>query len=543
MQGSVWKRCPCGTTGVAGRPACKKKHGSWYWRADADRDPITGERRQPGKGGYPTKELAEEARNDHLSAVQGGTWADDKSITVEMWLARWLEQCREDLDATTVAGYESHCKELIRHLGHRRLRDLRRHHIETMFREMRKPAKLPVTGRRWQSIPCDEIKGNGAPCKNYAVTGGTKCGRHGGKTQGPLPGLGRGGRTVELRQPRTLDGYRRTLRAALAAAVRVPLISQNVAEGRIDALPSIKRADTQWWEPEEVAHFLVAIANDRFAALYELAAFAGLRRGELLGLRWEDVDLTSEHPGVTIRQTLSGLAGPHDCPVCWPMTEDDLRDAEAKLAQIADVPGTTSAEMKAAKDEVERIRALGQHTGRRLKPPKNERGGRWVPLVGGTVRELLAHQAAQSSERDSWGAAYTDHGLVFAMEDGSPWRPDSVTKRFEAISDSIRFADDEVTPDGDRTPDEDRKRLTRIRLHDMRHGAASLLIAAGVPIETVAMILGHAPEVTRRIYAHVLKTPARDGMEAAEALVRGNRRAQGVHRNSESAAARSSEVA
>jgi integrase len=69
----------------------------------------------------------------------------------------------------------------------------------------------------------------------------------------------------------------------------------------------------------------------------------------------------------------------------------------------------------------------------------------------------------------------------------------------------------------------------------MRHGAGSLLLAAGVPIEIVAMILGHAsPNITRSVYAHVLRGPARQGMEAPAALVRGDARAQLVHSRRES---------
>jgi hypothetical protein len=56
------------------------------------------------------------------------------------------------------------------------------------------------------------------------------------------------------------------------------------------------------WEPEETARFLEHVAEDRLAALYELAAYAGLRRAELCGLRWADLD--DDLAGLAIRQTL-----------------------------------------------------------------------------------------------------------------------------------------------------------------------------------------------------------------------------------------------
>lgn len=475
MRGSTYKRCPCGTTGTPGKPACKKAHGSWSWRADAEVDPTTGTRRQPGQGGYTSRDEAQEALNDHLAALQAGTLADDKQLTVEKWLRTWLTECETRLEPKTVRGYQSHVDNaLIPELGRRRLRDLRRHHVETMIQKLAAPTPIPQPTPRHPKVRCDGTRKDGQPCPRWAVLGGTRCPRHGGVSAAP-PRPGRGRRHVETKQPRTLDAYRRTLRAALAAAKRRGLVASNVAEGRIDALPTIRRAETAWWQPTEVGEFLTHVASDRLAGLYELAAFAGLRRAELLGLRWEDVDLTGATPGVTIRQTLSGLAGAHHCYVCG-----------------------------------------GQHTGRRLKPPKTDAGIRWVPLVGGTVRELVAHQAAQSSERDRWGDAYDDHGLVFAQEDGVPLRPDWVSKRFDSTVDQLG--------------------LTRIRLHDMRHGAASLLLAAGVPIEMVGMILGHAsPAVTRAVYAHILRGPASQGMEAAAALVRPDRRAQSVHSRPESA--------
>jgi Phage integrase family len=69
-----------------------------------------------------------------------------------------------------------------------------------------------------------------------------------------------------------------------------------------------------------------------------------------------------------------------------------------------------------------------------------------------------------------------------------------------------------------------------IRPHDTRHGAASMMIAAGVPIETVSLILGHSTSsTTRQIYTHTLRGPAAAALEAAAALVRGDGGAQSVH--------------
>jgi len=108
-----------------------------------------------------------------------------------------------------------------------------------------------------------------------------------------------------------------------------------------------------------------------------------------------------------------------------------------------------------------------------------------------------------------------EEGGTSALQEGTPQRPDTVAKEFEDLA---------VTAG-----------LPRLCLRDARHEACSLLLAAGVPIEIVAVILGHAsPTVTRSVDAHVLRGPARQGMEAAAALVRGDGRAQSVHSRHES---------
>ena len=79
----------------------------------------------------------------------------------------------------------------------------------------------------------------------------------------------------------------------LSSALRRGLITLNPAEGRMDGLPALTPDDEDEltiWQPEETARFLEHLKGDRLSALYELAAYAGLRRAELCGLRWSDID-------------------------------------------------------------------------------------------------------------------------------------------------------------------------------------------------------------------------------------------------------------
>ncbi len=100
------------------------------------------------------------------------------------------------------------------------------------------------------------------------------------------------------------------------------------------------------------------------------------------------------------------------------------------------------------------------------------------------------------------GSDYQDHDLVFCRPDGVPLRPDRVTVEFER---QARACD-----------------LPSVRLHDTRHGACSLMLAGGVPIEIVQLILGHSsPQVTRQVYAHLIRGEAAQQVnEAAKLLTR-----------------------
>jgi integrase len=139
--------------------------------------------------------------------------------------------------------------------------------------------------------------------------------------------------------------------------------------------------------------------------------------------------------------------------------------------------------------------------------PKTASGeARTVDLDSGVVGVLLAHKLGQDTEREALGEAYADHGLVFCREDGTPLYGDEVTKRFGELCDQAG--------------------VRRVRVHDLRHGRASLLLAAGVDIAVVSKILGHGSiSITADSYAHLLQGVGKAAAEAASALVpRGHQR-------------------
>jgi integrase len=129
-----------------------------------------------------------------------------------------------------------------------------------------------------------------------------------------------------------------------------------------------------------------------------------------------------------------------------------------------------------------RVRATGG--GWTEGPPKTRAGRRRVALDLGTVNALKAHRVHQIEERLAAGPAWHDSGLIFTRPDGLPLDPDGVTGTFERLAAKAK--------------------LPRIRLHDLRHGVASMMLAAGANPKVVQERLGHSSiMVTMDLYSHV----------------------------------------
>ncbi|MDQ3700004.1 MAG: site-specific integrase [Chloroflexota bacterium] len=159
------------------------------------------------------------------------------------------------------------------------------------------------------------------------------------------------------------------------------------------ASPADENSSMRVWHPGEVRRFVKQLENERLRALYVLALGTGLRRGELLGLRWIDLDL--ETCRLKVRQALV-LAG-------WTPT---------------------------------------------LETPKTRNSRRTVALDDTTVAALRRHRREQAEERLARGAAYDmrELVLVFARDDGSPLNPTAVTKAFPLLAKTagvprVRFHD------------------------------------------------------------------------------------------------------
>lgn len=153
--------------------------------------------------------------------------------------------------------------------------------------------------------------------------------------------------------------------------------------------------------------------------------------------------------------------------------------------------------------------------------PKTDSGYRVVALDDDTVDVLKRYRERQGHDREKWGTAWVETGHVFTQEDGSWLHPGKVTDLFERI-----VAASALPPP------------PPIRLHDLHHGAATLMLAAGIDIKNVSDTLGHSDtRITRDIHQSVLPHVGKNAAEATVKLVPLQRKAEAeeASRNEEKA--------
>ena len=174
--------------------------------------------------------------------------------------------------------------------------------------------------------------------------------------------------------PSTVRYVHAVIRKALGDAVRWNLVARNVADAADP--PRQKRTQMQTWNAEQLRTFLESVQGDPLYTAFALAATTGMRRGEVLGLTWKNVDLAAAR--VSITQALTVVGG------------YELQFPE----------------------------------------PKTASGRRMIALDLQTVDALREHRAAQLVDCSLMGDAYQDQDLVFADGDGTPIHPRSFSRAF-----------------------------------------------------------------------------------------------------------------
>jgi integrase len=435
----VYQRCrnDCPPTG------CRRGH-TWYYAVELA-DPG-GQRRPLSKGGFATGKEAVEARADVVRQHRDGMLPQNGKMTVAAWLRQWLVNQEEvrGLRDGSIVGYRQHIETYwIPRIGAVKLVDLRPQHITNALRTIKRDREREIA-------KANELK---ARYEAEAAAADEKRRRAGRKR--PVKPK----RVVVPRPfgPATARRVHATLRAALNAAMRAQEVPRNVAT--LAEIPRERRKRVKPWKPEQLGGWLDAIADDRLYPLYHLGAFAGMRRGELCGLSWDDVDLDAGH--VTIG---------------WQITAISYRKAKAAEKQ-------------------------GHKISYRVRPKTQDGEDRPIDIDAATVRVLRRWHRQQAEERLALGRAYrNEENLVFTRSDGSPLDPGEVYHSFKRL---VR-----------------RHGLPDVPLHHLRHGAASLQIEAGVDIAVISKRLGHSKiSLTSDTYGHLIGTVGKTAAEAAAAVV------------------------
>ena len=223
------------------RGSVRKRGSTWTWYLFVDPDPVTGKRRQRSKGGFRTKKECQEALNDALATLRTGTFVEPSQRTLGSFLVEeWLPAMRPPRvrPSTWLSYQKSIERHLVPGLGHLPLQRLT-------------PAQLTVYYRT-------------------LLEAGHRSGRGG-------------------LAPKTVRNIHGTLHTALRDAVRWGYLARNVAATA--NLPKGMTPEMHVWSPEQLRAYLDHVRSDRLYAAWLLFATTGMRRGEVAGLRWADVDL------------------------------------------------------------------------------------------------------------------------------------------------------------------------------------------------------------------------------------------------------------
>ena len=274
------------------------------------------------------------------------------------------------------------------------------------------------------------------------------------------------------------------LRAALNQALRWELVSRNAAA--LTDPPRHRPREIQPLTSEQAKTLLRAVVGHRLEALITVALGLGLRRGEALALRWDAVNL--EAGVLSVRHTLDWKGGD-------PVARRSLVDERDRLlAQLnATTDGATRRELQASlaetRQKLKAVRGSAQ-----FSEPKTARSRRTITLPDVVATALRKHRTRQLEERLVAGSRWRESGLVFTTPIGTTIDTHSLHRTFKMI---LRGAG-----------------LPNIRYHDLRHTAATLLLAQGVDPRTIMETLGHSQiGLTLNTYAHVVPALQRKAAE------------------------------
>lgn len=395
------------------------KDGKWHGRVTVGaRDDGTPDRRHIERKTqadviHAVRELERQRENGRVRRA-GRPWS------VEKWLTHWVENiAAPSVRPTTMVGYRASVyKHLIPGVGAHRLDKLQPEHLEKLYGHM---------------ISAKGLK------------------------------------------PATAHLAHRTVRVALNEAVRRGHIVQNPA--RVAKPPRVEEDEIVPFTMHEAQRLFKAAATMRNGARFIVALALGLRRGEALGLRWADIELTWEH----------GCPKRAACRTTQTATECRQRRATGTLTVRRAV------QQRVWKHGCSPEKPCGRKHGSQcpqrhsggvvVAEVKSRAGRRVVGLPTPVIEALEAHRLRQAVERETAANLWEEGDWVFTNRIGRPVHPTEDHRAWKALLAAAK--------------------VRNARLHDARHTAATMLLVLKVPLPAVMDIMGWSDASIAKRYMHM----------------------------------------
>ena len=346
-----------------------------------------------------TKKEAERLLSEMLHQVNTNTYIDPGRITLGEFLLQWMnDYCKMNLKPRTYIRYDGIVKNhIIPDIGHIPLAKLQPLDLQKHYSKMLDSGRIPKIKKAGKKKKNDKDKPTKEPPRGLSAS--------------------------------SVLYHHRVIHKALEMAIKWQMLYRNVA----DAVEPPRKVEPEY-TVIDINEFMeiLKVVKEKQPVLFLpalIAATTGMRRGEVLGIRWKDLDLKSKR--ISIRQTV--------------------------------------------------YRKTGE--GMVFDTTKSDSSRRSVNIPGQLADELRKHRVEQNKHRLMLGKDYQDYDLICCWGDGHPIDPDHFTRRFIKIARGAGY---------------------NIRLHDLRHSFATMLLGRNTNIKKVSETLGHSSiGITGDIYSHV----------------------------------------